>query len=161
MFVSFIIKTIIITFLIITQRLFGVSHIKCQSILLVVKLFTFIHNFLCIHNLLLLALELPPPREKQEQPSLDKVYFQRLDYVTWMLFGSATGNESGSIINSKVLISIGGIISFLFNVYLISKIMIIVGNVSESKVKYYQMMDQMDAYAQKKQLPMHIQERLR
>jgi hypothetical protein len=79
----------------------------------------------------------------------------------WMLFNTPYEHKRGWMIKFEVVLTIGGIVGFAFSIFIITQIFAIVGSAYASKMKYFQMMDQLDAYAQKKQIPLHVQERLK
>lgn len=88
-------------------------------------------------------------------------YLKLFDNVIWVLFGIGEEVKNAKNNEFKIVLSIGGIVGFAFNVFMFAQIFMIVGTVHASRFKYYQLMDQLDAYAQKKQIPMHLQSRLR
>lgn len=87
-------------------------------------------------------------------------YLEFFDDVIWMIFGVGQQIDD-SMIKWQVLSVIGVVVGFALNIFIYAQLFMIVGSVYISRFKYYQMMDQLDAYAQKKQIPMHIQTRLR
>lgn len=95
-----------------------------------------------------------------EETPLYKKYFKIFDYVIWIVFGSSLVHMRETEMNEKILISFSVIIGLAFNIYVLTEILSIVNSLHSSRMKFYQIMNQLDAYAQKKQLPLYIQKRL-
>lgn len=53
------------------------------------------------------------------------------------------------------------IIGLAFNIYILIQILNIIKITHASKLKYYEVMNQLDAYMQMKQFPTHLQNRLK
>lgn len=88
-------------------------------------------------------------------------YFKLFDFVIWALFDTSFGNELPDFIPGKFVTSGCMLVGLSYNIYILIQILNIMNTVHSSKTKYYEIMNQLDAYMLKKQFPMSLQHRLK
>lgn len=91
------------------------------------------------------------------------MYTKAVESIIWIFFGCSLmidGQKHKTNTEIKLLISITVLAGMCFNVYFVTQIFSIVNRIHSGRMKYFAIMNQLDAYAQKKQLPMYIQKRL-
>lgn len=88
-------------------------------------------------------------------------YFLVLDLVIWALFDTSFSSDLEMFIPGKAVTSICMIVGVAFNISLIVQILNITNTVHAPRMKYYGVMNQLDAYMKMKQFPLHLQKRLK
>lgn len=93
---------------------------------------------------------------------LSTKYFQIMsDYIIWILFNTSYGNDFSTFFPGKMITVGCMLIGLAYNVYILVEILNIVNIIHASRTKYFEVMNQLDAYMQKKQFPKHLQTRLK
>lgn len=93
-------------------------------------------------------------------PYLNK-YLYLLDFVIWALFDTSFGNDTEILIAGKIITSGCMLVGVAYNIYILIQVLNIMNTIHEPRTKYYEVMNQLDAYMQMKQLPIHLQNRLK
>lgn len=93
--------------------------------------------------------------------ALHDKYFYILDFVIWALFDTSFGSDIDVFIPGKMITSGCMIIGLGYNIYILIQILNIMNIVHTSRTKFYEVMNQLDAYMQKRQLPLYLQNRLK
>lgn len=95
--------------------------------------------------------------------SLSEKYFQIMgDYIIWFLFNTSSNEDDLSSCVPGKIITVGCmIIGLAFNIYILIQILNIVSITRATRTKYYEVMNQLEAYMQKKQFPAFLQRRLK
>lgn len=83
------------------------------------------------------------------------------NYIIWILCHTAYGNDLSTFLPGKIITVGCMIIGLSYNVYILIQILNIVKITHASRTKYYEIMNQLDAYMQMKQFSSHLQERLK
>lgn len=81
--------------------------------------------------------------------------------MIWALFDTSFGNDTVVLIPGKVLTSGCMIFGVAYNIYLLITILNTVNTIRAAQTKYHETMNQLDAYMQMKQFPIHLQNRLK
>lgn len=98
----------------------------------------------------------------QTEVSLSTKYFQIIgEYIIWVLFNTAYENELTTFVPGKIITVGCMIISLAYNIYIFIAILNIMNLIHASRTKYREVMNQLDAYMQKKQFPEYLQRRLK
>lgn len=98
----------------------------------------------------------------QTEVSLSTKYFQIIgEYIIWVLFNTAYENELTTFMPGKIITVGCMIISLAYNIYIFIAILNIMNLIHASRTKYREVMNQLDAYMQKKQFPEYLQRRLK
>lgn len=90
-----------------------------------------------------------------------KKYVFLLEFVIWSLFDTSFGSDVEAFIPGKVLTSGFMLVGLAYNVYILIHILNIINTIHAPRTKFYEVMNQLDAYMLKKQFSMHLQNRLR
>ena len=94
--------------------------------------------------------------------NLSTKYFQIMgEYIIWVLFNTAYENDLTNYVPGKLLTVGCMIIGLSYNIYLFIQILNIMNIIHASRTKYREVMNQLDAYMQKKQFPEYLQRRLK
>lgn len=88
-------------------------------------------------------------------------YAYTLEFVVWSVFDTSSGNELSNYKPAKILTAGFIITGVAFNVYILIQILNIMNTIHAPRTKFYEIMNQLEAYMQKKQLPIHLQKRLK
>lgn len=88
-------------------------------------------------------------------------YIYILDFVIWALFDTSFQESSAFCVSEKLITSICILIGVGYNIYLLIQILNIMNTIHAPRTKYYEVMNQLDAYMLKKQFSIHLQNRLR
>lgn len=89
-----------------------------------------------------------------------KKYYEISEYAIWALFDT-TFEENEMYFPGKILSSIFMIAGVVYNTCLLIQILNILNIMHAPRTKYHEVMNQLDAYMQKKKFPMHLQLRLK
>jgi hypothetical protein len=90
-----------------------------------------------------------------------KKYLKILEFILWTLFNTSFGTDMNVYIPGKIITS-GCIFSgVVYNIYILIQILNIMNITHSTKIQYYEVMNQLDAYMAKKQFSMSLQQRLR
>lgn len=92
---------------------------------------------------------------------LSEKFLFLLNYVIWTLFDTSFGGDTDDFIPGKAISSMCMLIGTAYNIYILIHILNIMSLVHAPRIKYYQIMNQLDAYMQMKQFPSRLQHRLR
>jgi hypothetical protein len=94
--------------------------------------------------------------------TLEGKYFEIMgDYIIWILFHTAYGNDLSTFLPGKIITVGCMVIGLTYNIYILIQILNIVKITHASRTKYYEIMNQLDAYMQMKQFPTQLQNRLK
>lgn len=88
-------------------------------------------------------------------------YLEILEVVIWALFDTSFNSDNDDYIPGKVIFAACVIIGIVYNIFLLIQILNVMNTIHAPRTKFYEVMNQLDAYMQKKQFPSHIQKRLR
>lgn len=83
------------------------------------------------------------------------------DHIIWILFNTAYGDDLTTFLPGKIITVGCMIIGLAYNIYIFIQILNIVSIIHASRTKYHEVMNQLDAYMQKKQFPEYLQRRLK
>lgn len=86
-------------------------------------------------------------------------YLHILEFVLWSLFD--TSNDLEKFSPAQINVSGFMIVGVAFNVYILIQILNVLNTIHAPRTKYFEIMNQLDAYMNKKQLPLHLQTRLK
>lgn len=95
------------------------------------------------------------------QVSLQSKYVLLLELVIWSLFDTSFGSEIDIFIPGKIITSGCILVGLAYNIYILIEILNIMNTVHAPRTKFYEVMNQLDAYMQKKQFPIDLQKRLK
>lgn len=95
------------------------------------------------------------------QVSLLSKYVLLLELVIWSLFDTSFGSEIDIFIPGKIITSGCILVGLAYNIYILIEILNIMNTVHAPRTKFYEVMNQLDAYMQKKQFPIDLQKRLK
>lgn len=84
-----------------------------------------------------------------------------LDFVIWALFGTSFSNDVEMFVPGKIISVIVMILGVAYNVYVTVQILNVLKTIHAPRTKYYEVMNQLDAYMKTKNFPKHLQDRLR
>lgn len=88
-------------------------------------------------------------------------YVSLLDFVIWALFDTSFGSDIEIYIPGKAMTTGCILVGLAYNVYILIQILNIMNTVHAPRTKYYEVMNQLDAYMQKKQFPIRLQKQLK
>jgi hypothetical protein len=89
-------------------------------------------------------------------------YFEILtDCVVWILFDTSHNSDLSGFLPGKIITVGCMVIGLAYNVYILVQILSVISITHGSRTKYYEVMNQLDAYMQKKQFPRRLQRRLK
>lgn len=88
-------------------------------------------------------------------------YAYILDYTIWTTFSTAFGNDLQQFKPGKIVNAWFIIMGVVYNIYILIRILNALNSVHAPRTKYYETMNQLDAFMQKKQLPILLQTRLK
>lgn len=78
----------------------------------------------------------------------------------WVLFDTAFSSDYDVILSGKLIVSCCMLVGVSYNIYLLINVLNIMNTIHAPRTKFYEIMNQLDAYMQKKQFPIHLQKRL-
>lgn len=90
-----------------------------------------------------------------------KKYYQVLNFAIWALFDTTFHNENQMYFPGKILSSIFMLAGVFYNTCLLIQILNIFNIMHAPRTNYHEVMNQLDAYMQKKKFPMQLQRRLK
>lgn len=88
-------------------------------------------------------------------------YILTMEFVIWSIFDTSYGNYLDGYARGKLLNASLMIVGAAFITYLLVQIINILNTIHAPRTKYYEIINQLDAYMNKKQLPLHLQKRLK
>lgn len=88
-------------------------------------------------------------------------YSRILNFVIWAVFDTSFDSDMDVYIPGKMITAGCMFIGLAYNIYFLVQILNVMNTVHASRTKYYEIMNQLSAYMQKKQFPMHLQTKLR
>ncbi|KAL7048835.1 hypothetical protein ACKWTF_003501 [Chironomus riparius] len=88
-------------------------------------------------------------------------YSRILDFIIWAFFDTSFGSDTDVYIPGKLISAGCMFIGLGYNLYILVQILSIMNIIHSSRTKYYEIMNQLNAYMKKRQFPMHLQQRLR
>jgi hypothetical protein len=88
-------------------------------------------------------------------------YFRILDFIIWAFFDTSFGSDTDVYIPGKLISAGCMFIGLAYNMYILVQILSIMNIIHASRTKYYEVMDQLNAYMKKKQFTLDLQQRLR
>jgi hypothetical protein len=88
-------------------------------------------------------------------------YFTTLNFIIWAIFGTSFGADFEIFIPGKVITAACMLVGFGYNIYCLISILSIMNIAYAPRTKYYEVINQLDAYMRKKQFPMHLQLRIK
>lgn len=91
----------------------------------------------------------------------EKYYEIAIEYIIPIVFHTAYENDLSTFLPGKTITVGCMILGLTFNIYMFIQILNIVKIAYASKAKFYEIMNQLDAYMQMKQFPTHLQNRLK
>ncbi|CRL08307.1 CLUMA_CG021395, isoform A [Clunio marinus] len=83
------------------------------------------------------------------------------EVVILALFGTVINVDFHNFTLGKFIISLCAIVGVTYNIYLLVEILNIIKTIQAPRSKYYEVINQLEAYMQKKQFPMRLQNRLK
>ena len=88
-------------------------------------------------------------------------YFRILDFIIWAFFDTSFGSDTDVYIPGKLISAGCMFVGLAYNIYILVQILSIMNIIHASRTKYYEVMDQLNAYMKKKQFPLDLQQRLK
>lgn len=88
-------------------------------------------------------------------------YFLILEFACWAIFGTSFNSEIESFIQGKIIITVWIIIGVATSIYFLIQVLDLTLTIRAPRTKFYEVINQLDAYMLKKQLPLPLQKRLR
>ncbi|KAG5679446.1 hypothetical protein PVAND_009011 [Polypedilum vanderplanki] len=88
-------------------------------------------------------------------------YYTMMYFIIWALFDTSFSTEFEIYISGKIITAGCMIIAYLYNIYCLVVILNLVNIINAPKTKYYETINQLDAYMKKKQFPMYLQSRVK
>lgn len=88
-------------------------------------------------------------------------YTRILDFIVWAFFDTSFGSDTDVYIPGKLISAGCMFVGLAYNIYLLVQILNIMNLIHATRTKYYEVMNQLNAYMQKKHFPMDLQQRLR
>lgn len=88
-------------------------------------------------------------------------YTQILEFIVWAFFDTSFGTDTDVYIPGKLISAGCMFIGLAYNIYLIVQILNIMNLIHATRTKYYEVMNQLNAFMQKKHFPMDLQQRLK
>ncbi|CAO1324147.1 unnamed protein product [Diamesa hyperborea] len=147
------------------------SYTNTVIIFLIIRSVMFVHWCICVYKAvassIFFYLYTAEERSEDVNELLDpdrscaQKYFKLLNFVIWALFDTSFGDDVHDFIPGKFVTSGCMIVGLTYNIYILIQILNIMNTVHSSKTKYYEIMNQLDAYMMKKQFPMSLQQRLK
>lgn len=93
---------------------------------------------------------------------LSESYLLSFFNVAWSMYGASLGSELDLFsMQGKLITSILMIFSYVFQIYLTVKIVNLIDIIIYSNIKYYEAINQVEAYMEKMQFPIHLRNRIK
>lgn len=165
------------------------SYLKTVIILTFLRLILFIHLCVCGYKavtssvfsvslrLAIISLSLSINKfqnfysKAQRSPSIARMldpefsywekYFSILEFACWAIFGTSFNSDIDSFIPGKLITAVWIIIGASTSIFILVQVLNLTMTIHCSRTKFYEVINQLEAYMLKKQFPLRLQKRLR